>query len=60
MQLNPGPHTLASVRTIFRPDSSATLKANSPNFYQELDEEFGDFKNHILVAEYSFKSAWPT
>ncbi len=60
MSIDAGPHNLDQVRLILGPDGSGTLKADSPNFYQELDAEFGDFSGHVLISNHRFDEPWPT
>ena len=47
-------------RAIFTPDNLLATKAITDNFYAELDDEFGDFSNHILISRHTFSEAWPT
>ena len=60
MATNPGPYHLDETRAIFKPDLLAEMKNVSETFYQELDEEFDDFKGHTLVSQFSFDEPWPT
>jgi len=53
-------HHIERTRAIIRPDSLVTLKEVSDTFFPELDEEFPDFKNHLLVSQFSFDEKWPT
>lgn len=54
------PHNIEKTRAIFRPDLLVTLKEVSDTFFPELDEEFPDFHNHMLVSQFSFGENWPT
>lgn len=56
---NPGPHKLATDRLILSPDGSVTPKRESPTFYAELDQEFDNFRGHVLVQDGEFSDAWP-
>ncbi len=60
MPFNPGPFDLETTRLVLAPDGSATPKAVTANFYQELAGEFEPFAGHLLVAQHQFDQAWPT
>ena len=60
MAIDPGPHDLDQVRYILAPDGNSTNKAVSARFYEELDTDFGDFRGHVLVQNYTFEEPWPT
>ena len=60
MPINPGPHDLGSVRFILGPDGTGTNKTVGKSFYEELDDEFGDFKGHALIQSFEFSENWPT
>ncbi len=60
MAIDPGPHDLDKVRYILAPDGNGTNKRVSPNFYQELDTDFGDFSGHVLVQTFTFEAPWPS
>lgn len=60
MATDPGPHPIDSVRFILGPDGSGTSKAVSDNFYAELDEEFENFRGHVLIQRFAFSEPWPT
>jgi mannose-6-phosphate isomerase-like protein (cupin superfamily) len=60
MPLDPGPHNLDAMPFIFGPDGKGTVKADSPDFYQELDAEFNEFKGHTLISHFSFDEPWPS
>ncbi len=60
MSIQVGPHNLVSTRLILGADGNGTLKEDGPNFYQELDTDFGDFSGHILFTEHGFDEPWPT
>jgi mannose-6-phosphate isomerase-like protein (cupin superfamily) len=50
----------ATHRLIMGPSGTVTPKQISANFYAELDQEFGNFAGHSLVAVHHFEEAWPT
>lgn len=60
MRANPGPHDGGSTAAIFAPDGTATVKAFSPTFYEELDRDFAGFAGHLLIQRYTFATPWPT
>jgi mannose-6-phosphate isomerase-like protein (cupin superfamily) len=60
MATDPGPHHIDQVRFILAPDGSGTNKPISERFYQELDEDFGNFAGHVLIQRFSFDEDWPT
>ena len=60
MPIDPGPHDLNQMLYILGPNGKGTLKADSPDFYQELDTEFNGFVGHTLVSRFSFDEPWPS
>ncbi|MEC9267645.1 MAG: cupin domain-containing protein [Pseudomonadota bacterium] len=53
------PPTLRDIPAILTPDHAVDLKAAStPNFYQELDSDYGGFKGHVLISEHAFSADW--
>lgn len=40
--------------------SIETMPFNGPEFYAGLDEKFGNFSGHVLIASHCFNAAWPT
>ena len=60
MSIDPGPHDLNKMLYILGADGSGTLKADSPDFYQELDTEFDGFAGRTLISRFSFDEPWPT
>ena len=60
MSVEPGPHHIERMRYILGPSGTGTVKPDSPTFYQELDEEFPEFRGHVLIQRFSFDSPWPT
>ena len=59
MASDPGPFDLETTRLILGPGGTATPKAVTPAFYEELDLEFGGFAGHVLVSRHAFSEAWP-
>jgi mannose-6-phosphate isomerase-like protein (cupin superfamily) len=59
MPIDPGPHDLNHMLYIQGPEGKCTLKADGPDFYQELDTEFNGFAGHTLVSQYNFDEPWP-
>lgn len=55
-----GPFRLDEMRLVVGPSGDATPKRVTPDFYAQLDADFGDFNGHSLVAEHTFEEAWPT
>ena len=60
MRIDPGPHHIDRVRYILAPDGTGTNKAVGERFYQELDEDFGDFAGHVLIQRFAFHEDWST
>jgi mannose-6-phosphate isomerase-like protein (cupin superfamily) len=60
MPIDPGPHDIDATLYILGPEGRGTLKADSPEFYQELDSEFNGFAGHTLISRYSFDEPWPS
>ena len=60
MPIDPGPHDLNQMLYILGPNGKGTLKADSPDFYQELDTEFNGFAGHTLVSCSRFDEPWPS
>ena len=60
MATDPGPHNLATTPTILTPDGKAVPKTRTANFFEELDQDFAEFKGHILVMTFEFDEPWPT
>jgi len=58
MTTDPGPYDLETMRPVLGPDGSATPKAVTPNFYAELDRDFGGFAGHVLVSQRAFAEPW--
>lgn len=54
------PQQITKTRAILNPEMALVLKDISDTFYQELDEEFDSFKNHVLISQFDFDDDWPT
>ncbi len=54
------PFDIEKTRAVFKPDNLVALKEVTDNFFMDLDKDFGDFKDHILVSTFSFDEKWPT
>jgi hypothetical protein len=52
------PLNILETFTVLQPDLQAVAVDVSPTLYQELDENFNDFKGHVLVSSYRFDSDW--
>ena len=46
------------IRAILSPSMAFTTKPLSADFYNELDQEFDGFTNHILVSQHAFNEDW--
>ena len=53
-----GPFDLKQLRAILGPDGSAAIRKITPDFYQELDEEFDGFAGHVLISQFEFEQEW--
>ncbi|CAA0107073.1 cupin domain-containing protein [Zhongshania aliphaticivorans] len=51
-------HQITNEFLVLCPDQTATPVAVSPSLYQDLDSRFNQFKQHSLVAMYTFESDW--
>lgn len=60
MAIDPGPHDLDATRYLLGPDGGGTLKKVSPNFYEELGQDFPDFSGRILIQRFEFDEPWGT
>ena len=58
MTRNVGPFDLETVRLVMDPRGRATPKRVGPNFYSELDAEFGGFAGHLLISKHEFAEPW--
>lgn len=60
MSIESGPHDIDRTRVIFAPSGEATLKTVTPGFYEELAQEFGSFKGHVVIQRFEFDEPWET
>jgi mannose-6-phosphate isomerase-like protein (cupin superfamily) len=60
MTTSSGPHDLTKTPLIMTPTGKAVTKSMSDHFFADLDRDFDNFKNHILVMTFAFDEAWPT
>jgi mannose-6-phosphate isomerase-like protein (cupin superfamily) len=60
MKTDPGPFDIETTRLVLGPTGTATPKAVTPSFYEDLDREFDGFAGHVLVSRHAFDAAWPT
>jgi mannose-6-phosphate isomerase-like protein (cupin superfamily) len=60
MTIDSGPHDIDTTAFILGPDGAGTSKTVTPTFYQELGEEFPDFRGHVLIQRFTFSDPWPT
>lgn len=51
---------LASNFVVLDGQFRASVVEVSPELYSRLDEEFSDFKGHLLISSYAFDEDWPT
>jgi len=56
----PKSHNLTSDFVVLGPDRAATPVAFTPTMFEELDRQFGGFKDHLLVSSFEFDADWPT
>ena len=60
MSTTVGPHHLHTTPVIFTPAHDAVTKVKTENFFAELDQDFGDFSDHVLLMTFEFSEPWPT
>lgn len=51
---------LANTFVVLTPQKQAGTLTNSPTVYEELDRQYGDFKDHELIALHEFHEDWPS
>jgi mannose-6-phosphate isomerase-like protein (cupin superfamily) len=51
---------LLTTFVVMSPDLRAVGVDVSPTIWQELDQRFGGFKGHLLVAKFDFEADWPS
>ncbi len=60
MNSSAGPLDLRSSFVVFNRDFLADTVAVTDTIWNDLDERYGDFAGHTLVASFSFDADWPT
>lgn len=55
-----GPYHIDTERLVFKPDNLTQVLPVTPTFFQDLDKNFDDFKDHMLVTRFAWDEAWPT
>ena len=51
---------LTQTFVVLTPDKVAGTVANTPTVFQDLDRDYGDFRNHELIAVFEFQEDWPS
>ncbi|MBI4852108.1 MAG: cupin [Acidobacteria bacterium] len=51
---------LQSTYVVIEPTQKTTLVDVTPTVFQDLEKNFGNFQNHLLVSCISFDKDWPT
>lgn len=51
---------LASNFVVLKDSLLADVVDVTPDLYQRLDREYGDFAGHLLIASHAFDEDWPT
>jgi len=51
---------LSETFAVLAPSLAITPVLVTPTIYQEIDERFGGFKGHVLVAMHEFRERWPS
>ena len=51
---------LASNFVVLDDRFNASVVELTPDLYTRIDEEFSDFKGHLLISSYAFDEDWPT
>ena len=57
---SPCARSLKNEFVVLSPDKRASIEKADAGLYQRLDETYGDFAGHELIALYQFESDWPT
>ncbi|MEM9302221.1 MAG: hypothetical protein AAGE01_08935 [Pseudomonadota bacterium] len=52
--------SLGDAFAILKPDLRVDTLDVTPEIYAQLDAEFAQFKDHVLISLYRFESDWPT
>lgn len=45
---------------VLKPDLLVETRAVSPSLYEQLDEHFSGFRNHVLISVHEFTEDWPS
>ena len=45
---------------VLKPDLHMDQIAVSPELYEQLDTDYGDFRSHTLISAHQFTEDWPT
>ncbi len=54
-----GPHHLKTTPVVLKPDMTTERRdATKSDFYPALDADFGGFRGHALISQYTFESDW--
>ncbi|WP_416305886.1 cupin domain-containing protein [Neptunicella sp. SCSIO 80796] len=56
--MKPEKSNIANEFVVLGPDKMATKVPVTPTIYQELEDNFNNFKGHELIASYDFESDW--
>jgi len=51
-------NNLEKVFAVLKPNQTVEKVTVTPSIYQELDENFNNFKGHQLVSMYEFSEDW--
>jgi mannose-6-phosphate isomerase-like protein (cupin superfamily) len=51
---------LSDTFAVLAPSLAVTPVPVTPTIYQELDERFGGFTGHVLIATHEFHESWPS
>lgn len=51
---------LAQEFVVLTPDKVAGIVVNTPTVFEDLDRQYGDFRNHELIAVFEFQEDWPS
>lgn len=60
MSDNGKPLNLDSTFVVMGPHLAADTVAVSDTVYADIDAQYGNFKNHLLISSHSFEEDWPT
>lgn len=51
---------LSDSAVVFKPDQGCDVLPLTPDLYAVLDQQYQQFKQHVLVAMHSFSENWPS